>query len=553
MLHTLHLQNFALVDNDEIALHEGFNVITGETGAGKSLILDALSLCTGGRGSSDMVRYGTKTMELTAHFDSQDDNVRAWFSDHERDFCDGEIVIRRQLTDTGRSKAWINGVPASLNELKTLGLLLVNIHSQHAGLDLLKPNYALHWLDTVAGLDALATDTKNAYNHWQKLIDAQKQAAQKAAGRLDRINLLQAKIADIEPLMSVDLPSVEASYEELSNLESLTHDAYQAAMLLDGDDDSPSVIDLLRRAIRLCESNGHLSGVFGETSNTLNEAYELIKDSASTLSDYGETQSADPEELERLNAIMSQAHRLSNKYRTPIAELIAEASDWQAELDELMSLPDADSLETDIAHAYDAYLTLATNLQEQRQAIAPNLCAKLQTELAPLALPTATCQFAFDKRETPAAHGLYDIDLLFSANVGLPLSPLHKVASGGELSRMSLVMQVMRADSQAGLPLLVFDEVDVGISGGTAQVVGELLRNLGSNQQLIAITHQAQVAACGHSHLLVEKEHDTISTSRFYVLEGDKRVHELARMSGGVHITEETLAHAKSLLDNLHN
>lgn len=551
MLHTLQLQNFALVDNDDITLHEGFNVITGETGAGKSLILDALSLCTGGRGGGDVVRYGTKTAELVAHFDSQDTHVKAWFDENEREFNDGEIIIRRQITEQGRSKAWINGVPASLHELKALGLLLVNIHSQHAGLDLLKPNYALHWLDTVAGLTDTATAVKTAYQHWQNLIEAQKKASSEASSRLDRINLLEAKLADIEPLMAVDMASVEASYEELSNIESLIQDAYQASALLDSDDDTPSVIDLLGRAIRLCEANSHLSQAFGEASNTLNDAYELIKDSASTLADYGENQSADPEELERLNAIMTKAHRLSSKYRTPIGELILEAKDWQDELDRLVALPDSDSLEADIQSAYQAYSELAHALQEQRSAIAPILCKTLKERLAPLALPTANCEFAFEPRQTPSAHGLYDIDLLFSANVGLPLAPLHKVASGGELSRMSLVMQVMRASTQAGLPLLVFDEVDVGISGGTAQVVGELLRDLGANQQLLAITHQAQVAACGHSHLLVEKEHADISTSRFYPLTGEKRIRELARMSGGVNITEETLAHARSLLENV--
>ncbi len=549
MLHTLHLQNFALIDDDEITLHAGFNVITGETGAGKSLMLDALSLATGGRGRADMVRFGEKHAEIYAHFDSQDKDVQAWFDENERDFCEGDIVIRRQISSDGRSKGWINGVPASLSELKSLGTKLVNIHSQHAGLELLKPNFALKWLDVVGGLDTQAVAVKDAYHTWQSLIDEQKNASLVQAGRLDRINLLKTKLDDLEPLMDVDMKAVESSYEELSNIESLINDAYQISNILNSDSDEPSVIALLGKALKLCESNSHLSESFAQAYSSLSDSYELIKDVSMSLADYGENQSTDPEELERLNTLMGHAYRLASKYRMPIDELLGEAKDYQQELEYLESLPDAGSLDAEIAKAYDRYHALASELQQAREQIAPTLCQTLQTKLAPLALPNASCQFVFDERKMPSSHGLFDIDLLFSANVGMPLLPLHKVASGGELSRMALIMQVMRASNQVGLPLLVFDEVDVGISGGTAQVVGELLRSLGVHQQLIAITHQAQVACCGHAHILVKKEHGEMTTSGFTRLEGDSRIYELARMSGGVNITDETLAHAKSLLD----
>lgn len=549
MLHTLQLQNFALVDDAEVTLNAGFNVITGETGAGKSLILDALTLCMGGRGVSEMVRFGKKNAELVAHFDSDNEAVAAWFREHERDFCEGELIIRRQLTAEGRSKAWINGVPASLAELKSLGLLLVNIHSQHAGLDLLKPNFALHWLDTVAGLTDDATALKTAYQNWQTLQHEQEQAAAALSGRLDRITLLKSKLDDIAPLMGVDMAAVESQYDELSNIEQLINDAFAGAMLLDGDGDEPSAVTLLGRAIRLCEKNSHLSETFSHAASQLTEAFELIKDTAMSLADYGDNQNTDPETLEKLNSLMSQAHSLSSKYRTPITALVSEAKTWQEELDKLETLPDAASLETKIAKAYDSYASLARALTEKRKAAAVKFCTQLEEKLAPLALPNASCQFVFEPRQSAAAFGLHDVDLMFSANVGMPLLPLHKVASGGELSRMALVMQVMRAKSQEGLPLLVFDEVDVGISGGTAQVVGELLRTLGTSQQLLAITHQAQVAASGHGHILVKKEHGELTTSHFELLTGETRVHELARMSGGVNITDETLAHARSLLD----
>lgn len=546
MLHSLHLHNFALIDNNQLSLDPRFNVITGETGAGKSLILDALSLATGGRGGADVVRFGEKTADIYAHFDTTDTAVSAWFMDNEREFCDGEIVIRRQINEQGRSKAWINGVPASLAELKSLGGLLVNIHSQHAGLDLLKPHFALNWLDTVAGLGDDALAVKNAYQTWQRLIQEQKTARLAEAGRLDRINLLSAKLADVEPLLGVDIKAVEASFDELSNIESLIQDAYQASNLLSGDDD-PDVLSLLGRAMRLCESNLSLSESFESAYGSLSEAYELIKDTAHSLADYADTQTADPEELERLNGLMSLAHRLSSKYRVPVSELGSEASLWQSELDGLVNLPDVASLDKEILQAEDDYIARATALHQARVGVADNLCQTLKARLAPLALPNAVCEFAFVQGE-PSAYGLYDVELLFSANVGMPLLPLQKVASGGELSRIALVMQVLKAGSGQGLPLLVFDEVDVGISGGTAQVVGELLKNLGENQQLIAITHQAQVASCADCHILVKKEHNDKTTTNFTLLDGDERIYELARMAGGVNITDETLAHAKSLL-----
>lgn len=547
MLHTLYLKNFALIDTNELTLDARFTVITGETGAGKSLILDALSLVVGGRATADMVRFGENFADIYAHFDTKDAAVLAWFLTHERDFCEGDVVIRRQVSQQGRSKAWINGVPASLAELKNLGALLVTIHSQHAGLELLRPKFATHWLNRVAGLDNLAQTVNCAYQAWQTLVDEQAQIESLQAGRADKITLLSTWLGDIEPIASVDMKAVEASYDELSNIESLVSDAYKTANLLDGDEGN-NVIDLLGRAIRFCENNSSISESFEQAYASLNEAYELIKDTASTLLEYGEHQVADPYELERLNGLLTQAHRLSSKYKKPIDELITQQETWRQELDYLQNLPDAKDLQQQIGASYQAYIELAKELYAKQQAAAQTVCQDLQSRLMPLALPNATCQFSFEKSPHEHAYGLYDIELLFSANVGMPLLPLSKVASGGELSRMALVMQVMEVDQKDSLPLLVFDEVDVGISGGTAQIVGELLRKLGMSQQLIAITHQAQVASCANAHILVKKQHADKTTTQFYVLDEEARIYELARMAGGVQVTPETLAHAKSLL-----
>ncbi len=550
MLHALNLQNFALIDQHEVNFDAGFNVITGETGAGKSLLLDALSLCTGGRFDSAMVRHGAPYAELYAQFESHCPDVQAWFDAQGREWSDGEIIIRRQLSEQGRSKAWINGAPASLAELKSLGSLLVNIHSQHAGLELLKPQFVIEWLDRVAQLLPLAEHTQQAYHHWQHIKAKRQSLSEQMSNRLDRIDLLTAKLADIEPLLAVDMTAVETEYDELSNIESLIQNAYTATCALNNDGDAPDALGLLARASKLCEHNSHLSPSFAQCADLLSQAHELIYDASVILSEYADTQTANPARLQELDDLMSLAHRLSNKYRLPIGELLQDAHAWQQELDELHALPDVDSLEQDEKNAFDAYLHSAKHLQSARIKAAPVLCAKLEKQLSPLALPNAVCEFSFKPKQPNhySAAGIDDIELLFSANVGIPKQPLHKIASGGELSRMALVMQVMSADTQSSRPMLVFDEVDVGISGGTAQVVGELLRSLGTHQQLLAITHQAQVAAAAHQHILVSKEHGEQTRSQLCTLSHDERIKELARMSGGVDITDTTLAHAKDLL-----
>ena len=555
MLVSLTLQNLALIEKKEISFDGRFNVITGETGAGKSLILDALSLCAGERADSGMVRHGCDEASVFGEFDiTGNAQVAAWFREHDRELDEDTLLIRRKISAQGRSKSWINGVPASISELKSLGAILVNIHSQHAGLELLKPQFVIDWLDRIGGLSAEKQATKDAFTAYQTIKKQADDAKAQSAQRADRMALLSAKLADIEPLLAVNFAEAEAEYDELSNLENLMRVATEATVLLDNDDDTPSVASLLGRAMRICDNNASASKTFSECSQLLALAQEQINDAAAKLTDYAEQQLPDEARLEELNNLLSLAHRLSSKYHTPIDELIGDAAAWQEELDMLGGLPDNDTMDAKAKDAYDAYLACADTLDQARMAIAPDICERLEARLLPLALPNARCEFGFSDKPNDQynQHGKYDIALLFSANVGMPLQPLHKVASGGELSRMALVMQVMASgDGSETGPTLVFDEVDVGISGGTAQVVGELLRTLGKHQQLLAITHQAQVAAAAHRHILVHKEHGEQTVSDMSIITDEAQIDELARMSGGVNITAATRAHAKSLLDDI--
>lgn len=553
MLISLTLNNLALIDRHEVSFDGGFNVITGETGAGKSLILDALSLCVGERADAGLVRHGANEADVFGEFDVTDNAVvQAWFVQHEREF-DDTLLIRRKVGANGRSKSWINGVPASISELKSLGHILVNIHSQHAGLALLKPQFVVDWLDSMGGLTTQKQATKDSHHHWQTLKKQADETHAMSAQRADRMALLSSKLSDVEPLLGVDLDEIESEYDELSNLENLMQDAVSAVVALDNDD-VPSVRNLLAKAMKICDNHADTSRVFDECSQALMIASEQIDDVISRLSDYAEQSLPDEARLDELNMLMGLSHRLAKKYQLLPNELSDEAKNWQDELDRLENMPDGDTLDKEVLQAYEQYVACANKLNTARQTAAPVVCQQLQQELVKLALPNAHCEFVFVKKpqEQYSTHGMYDISLLFSANVGMPAQPLHKVASGGELSRMALVMQVLVAGKEnVACPTLVFDEVDVGISGATAQVVGELLRSLGAHQQLLAITHQAQVAAAAHRHLLVYKEHGEKTTSQISVLDDDTKLTELARMSGGVNITDATLAHVKSLVDDI--
>lgn len=571
MLTQLTLQNLALVEHAEIQMHQGFNVITGETGAGKSLLLDALQLCLGGRTDAGLIRHGKSSAEAFAEFDlSQLPNAKTWLHAQNYEIDDNCLLIRRQLTQqngTVRSKAWLNGSPISMNELKTLGNLLVNIHSQHAQHSLLRPQFVMEWLDSATGLNPLATSVRHAFLHYDKLKSQAERHAKDEQLRRQQIQLLENQLADIEPIAQINYKQLEAEYDELSNLENLMQQASISLQLLDNDSDEPAIMSLLSRVIKLCENQADISQTYADCIEQLYQAQSILSDVSSSLADYGEGQSLDPERLAELDEQLSTFHRLARKYQTTPEQLLADSADWQNQLDELTAVMSPEALAEEIERAYQAYLTLAKQLDDVRQQHAEKLATVLVERLRLLALPNVQAEFCFETLEKPQSFGLSNIELLFSANVGMPLQPIHKIASGGELSRLALVMQVIDAQgicrSQTAKgnhdtptstkQLLVFDEVDVGISGGTAQVVGELLRELGEEQQIIAITHQAQVASQAHQHILVYKTQQEQAQSHLQIISDDAQVQELARMSGGVNITQTTLDHARSLLTNRQN
>lgn len=550
MLSSLHLQQFGLIDQQSIDFGAGFTVITGETGAGKSIVLDALAVCLGGRCDAQQVRFGADKADLTASFElSAQGPIRAWLAERELD--DQEALhLRRVILAGGRSKSWINGRPASVADLKALGQQLVDLHSQHTQQQLLTPAYARDWLDHAAGLTEQASLVRRLYRQWQGHVQQQTQAQAAHATRTERLDWLQEHLDEMEPLLGQDYQALEQEYDRLSHFEHMMQDCQALLAGLEGHDaDSPAqgVIEQLTLLSRRAESQSARAQTLAGVSTQLATALELLQDSVRELRHFVGQQEFDPARHQWLNEQIQEFHRLARKHRVSADQLLHLPPLWQQEQTELDALSDPKALAEQVAAAERAYRLAAQKLDTTRQQHAPRLTAQLREQLQPLSMPEARFEFEFAPASSPSAEGLSQIQLLFSANRGMPLQPLAKIASGGELSRIALVMQVMNATQQYS-GVLVFDEVDVGISGRTAEAVGQLLRQLGERLQVISITHQAQVAAQGHHHLLVEKHQGDRARSELHSIQGEVRVQELARMSGGADISATTLAHARELL-----
>lgn len=545
MLTHLTLINFALADHLALDIETGFNVLTGETGAGKSLLLDALSACLGERTDTNYVRFGSDKADVTASFSYQNNSPEAqWLKEHELDDESGEIHLRRVIFATGRSKAWINGRPSSLAELKEIGRLLVQLYSQHSQQQLLEPPYPKHWLDRYYNFYAPAQAVRDAYSTWQKNIRQHQAALDAQATRKQRIETLNLQLEELEELVQIDYKEIEQEFDRLSHHEHIMQDCSYSLNAL--DEAEQNITQEIASIIRRLESHAGRSEQLSEIYNSLLNAQSELDDATANLRQFIDRQSFDPERMEELNQKLEVFHRLARKYRTQPELLKQEFDTWQTELTALHELEDPETLAEQVEVAHQDFLAKAQHLDDIRREAAAPLAKQLTEQVKQLALPEAHFEFKFEPLEQVSAEGLSFIQLLFTANKGIPAQPLARVASGGELSRIALVMQVMNAEKTEA-EVLVFDEIDVGISGGTAEIVGRLLAGLAQHVQILCITHQAQVAAQSDQHLLVKKRQTDPASSTIVELEEDARILELARMTGGVEINDTTLQHAKQL------
>lgn len=550
MLTQLTVSNYAIAERVELQFSKGMTALTGETGAGKSIVLDALSLAMGGRADASAVRHGAKRADITASFDvSRIAEARSWLEQHELD-DDHDCILRRVISKDGRSRAYINGQPCPLAHLKDLGSRLMDIHSQHQHQSLLHKDTHRKLLDEYAGVETLAGDTREAWKIWSKTRQRLTERQQNADEAEARLQLLRYQVEELDrmALESGEQESLEQEQAHLSHADTVLLNSQQAALLCTEEDNSAA--DLVRQALQQLENLPTEVPALADTIQMLNEAQIQISEAGDNLRRFVEDYEADPARLAEVEERLSAIYQMARKHRIAPEELPEFHQRLSAEL---ASLDDGEGsvaqLEAELQSQRTHFDELATRLSEARQQAAAKLDQRIADELAQLSMPAVQFVTHLNRNAAgePSPSGLEDVEFLVSANPGQPARPLAKVASGGELSRISLAIQVVVAQTST-TPTLVFDEVDVGIGGGTAEVVGRLLRTLGDDGQVLCVTHLPQVAAQCHQHLFVSKFTEQDATfSKIETLDDHGRISEVARMLGGVDMTEHTIAHAREM------
>ncbi|ROR05741.1 DNA repair protein RecN [Erwinia sp. JUb26] len=551
MLAQLTISNFAIVRELEIDFQRGMTAITGETGAGKSIAIDALGLCLGGRAEADMVRQGASRADICARFSLKDTpSAQRWLSENQLD--DGnECLLRRVISSDGRSRGFINGTSVPLFQLRELGQALIQIHGQHAHQLLLKPEHQKTLLDAYAGETLLLQNMAQRYRQWHQSCRNLAHHQQQAQEREARRELLQYQLKELNEFAPVqgEYEQIDEEYKRQANSGHLLSVSQQALLLLaDGEDHNlQSQLYTVRQLMgELTEMDDKLSGVF----SMLEEAAIQISEASDELRHYCDRLDLDPNRLQELEQRLSRQISLARKHHIAPEELPGFHQQLLAEqqlLDQQES--DQDELMQAVAEHHAAALHCAEQLHERRAHFAEELSRLITESMHALSMPHG--RFAIDLQFNPehlTAEGGDRIDFRVSTNPGQPLQPLAKVASGGELSRIALAIQVITA-RKMDTPALIFDEVDVGISGPTAAVVGKMLRQLGESTQVMCVTHLPQVAGCGHQHFFVSKETDgEMTETHMQCLDKRARLQELARLLGGSEVTRNTLANAKELL-----
>ncbi|MFU8784895.1 DNA repair protein RecN [Aliidiomarina sp.] len=558
MLTQLHIRQFAIVDELSIDFQNGMTAITGETGAGKSIALDALSLCLGARAESSMVRPGSERAEVTASFNvHQLPAVLQWLSEHDMldEHCEpneDNCIIRRTLTAEGRSKGFINGAPVPVTLMRELGTMLISLHGQHDHHLLMKADYQISLLDQFAHHPELLQKTQQQHKQWRALIREQRELATLQEAQESKRQLLQYQVTELNEFnVSADeFNQLEADHKRLANASGLLDDAqFSLNSLYDGEHNNAytllqSVIERLHESI---EIDAQLKPIVG----MLQDAAVQIEEAARELRHYQDGIDLDPQLLAETEARMSQAMHLAKKHQVAPQELPRLRDELNADLAGITESGDRlEKLAPEITAAHNTFLALAEKLSASRAKAANKLASQVASTMHKLNMPEGEFSVVVDNNpsEHTSARGIDEVKFLVSANAGQPLQPINKVASGGELSRISLAIQVLTA-GQDNLPTMIFDEVDVGVSGPTATTVGKLLRQLGANNQVLCVTHLPQVAARAHQQMFVSKHTEAGKTiTSMQALSNQHRIEELARLLGGDTITQHTLANAKELL-----
>lgn len=554
MLTHIHIKNFTIIEQLELELKPGMTVLTGETGAGKSIIIDAIEIALGRRATSELIRHGCDRADICITFNTQNiAAAKAWLMERELDEQE-ECIIRRVIYQDGRSKSFINDRPITLSLLREIGELLINIHGQHEHQLLLKHDEQRHLLDAFAGHHELVKNVQQLYKNWKDTKVSYETLQQTHANSEARVEYLQYQLKELNELslVSGELEKLNQEHKQLTHADSLIQTCQTALATLSEQD--YSIQELLIQVVNQLEKVQDYNPQLQSINKLLNEATIQLNESSIELQHFLEKIEPDPERLKWIEERLSLIFQLARKHHVNGEELIALQEKMAEEIFELAHAEEElNELQEKINCLTADYSTAAKKLSESRHKSAKQLSELVTVNIKQLGMPNGKFAIDFEnyKENSFTAHGMENIEFKVTTNPGQPLQALNKVASGGELSRISLAIQVITTQHQQ-TPTLIFDEIDVGIGGATADIVGSMLRQLAKQAQTLCITHLAQVAAKGHQHLQVNKIADQRSThTQIIELSDEQRIQEIARMVGGVKITAQTLAHAQEMLETI--
>lgn len=554
MLTHLTVNNFAIVRHLTLELNEGMSVITGETGAGKSIAIDALSLCLGYRSESSMIRHGADKADITATFSMQATSpAYLWLKQHELLDEDNpqECILRRMINQEGRSKAFVNNRPLPISQLRELGQYLIHLNGQHAPQLLLKSEYQLEVLDNYAGIHNLLNEMSSQYQRWKKLHQQVKNFRQQCQENEARKQLLQYQVDELDEfaIKQGEFEEMEETHSRLSNSEALTALSQEVTDLL--SESELNVDSMLYKAIRHLEDLVEVDSRYQSALNMLNEALIQVQEASSEVSDLAGKIEQEPDLLNELDIRISKTLQLARKHHVLPENLWQHHEFIQQELQKLVDFAgNEEQLIADEQAAYQQSVQLAEQIYQKRLEAAKKLAEQVTAQIKRLSMENG--EFFIDVQHDAkrlSSNGADVVEFNLRSNLGQQAQPLAKIASGGELSRISLAVQVLTAN-KLSTPTIIFDEVDVGISGPTATTVGKLLRQLGKKCQVLCVTHLPQVASYGHHHFNVQKYVENNQTeTQMSLLTQAERVQALARLLGGSKITDTVLANAQEMLD----
>ena len=548
MLQTLYIENIAVIEKSAIDFSSGLNVLTGETGAGKSIIIDAINAIMGQRTSRDIIRTGASSAFVSAQFDNVNAAVRRKLEEFGFESDEDELLLQRTLSASGKSTCKINGRPATAAMLREIAAGLINIHGQHESYELFSPETHIDYIDRYGRLIPALEDYKEKYKRYLILQKKLNEANSDESSRLSEIDLLsfQSKELFDADIQIGEEEALDSERSALMNFEKLSSLLNRAHMLLSGEDNSGC--ELVDMAANAMQNAANYSADYEEISNTLTDVYYNLRDCAELVSDALDNLESDPERLEEIEERLDLINRLTRKYNCTADELPALAEQMQSRLEELLNFDrNRDELIAACKAAREEAEQSALALSNNRQKTAAEFAEKVKAEMSFLNMPNVEL-VPFFEESALSPKGMDKMELLISANPGETPRPVAKIASGGELSRMMLAIKTVLAGTDT-VDTLIFDEVDTGISGSAAEKVGLKLREVSSECQVLCVTHQAQIAALADHHYLIKKQVEQGRTfTEVQPLDHDGRVNELARIIGGVNITDAARSHAEDML-----